>query len=78
MNTGALANEQVARQQAESNAATHTNSVADIQLVPKPCGSAGDGYCLIEEMGLENEKLSYNAVVVSHLLPYFHKIHFFP
>ena len=25
-------------------------------LVPKPLGSAGDGYCLIEKMGLVNNK----------------------
>ena len=27
-------------------------------------GSAGDGYCLIERMGLTEDKLSYNAIVV--------------
>lgn len=76
---GALANEQAARQQAESDAAAAAaaaaataannnllNSGADIRLIPKPRGSPGDGYCLIEEMGLETDKLSYNAIVVSY------------
>ena len=68
-----LASEQAARQQAESNAAAvaaahNNNAPLYSQLIPKPRGSAGDGYRLIEEMGLENEKLSYNAVVVSPYL----------
>ena len=65
----ALASEQAARQQAESNAAAtaaaRNIAALDSQLIPKPRGLAGDGYCLIEEMGLENEKLCYNAVIVS-------------
>ena len=70
-----LANEQMARQLAESNAtsAAAANSVLNstlsdhqIRLIPKPLGSAGDCYCLIEEMGLVNNKPSYNAIVVHH------------
>ena len=33
-------------------------------LISKPLGSAGDGYCLTEEMGLADNKLTYNAIVV--------------
>ena len=36
-------------------------------LIHKPRGSAGDGYCLIEEMGLVDDKLAYNAIVVCDL-----------
>ena len=39
--------------------------------------SAGDGYCLKEEMGLENNKLSYNAVVVSTILSYLYDIYIY-
>ena len=39
-------------------------------LIPKPLGSAGDGYRLIDEMGLKDDKISYNAIVVSFLIPF--------
>ena len=34
------------------------------RLIPKPPGSAGDGYCLIERMEMVNDKAAYNAIVV--------------
>ena len=74
---GALADEQAARQLAESNAAAAAAAAAtaivshplngmeqSLALIPKPRGSAGDGYCLIQEMGLEADKITYNAIVV--------------
>ena len=69
---GHLAEEQSAQQQAELNAATAVSGkiepvLVDHQsyLIPKPLGSAGDGYCIIEEMGLGDDKLTYNAIVLS-------------
>ena len=65
---GALAEEQAARLLAE-NAASSANSAGSERgtLIAKPRGSAGDGYCLIDKMGLAGDKLSYNAIVVSLL-----------
>ena len=65
--------EQSARQQAEASAAAATNQNRNTAgaasenfqtLTPKPRGSAGDGFRLIEEMGLGTDKLTYNAIVV--------------
>lgn len=69
----ALAEGQAARRLAEASAAannvtTNTSDVLTSQqaaLVRKPLGSAGDGYSLLQTMGLENDKLTYNAIVVS-------------
>ena len=72
LNIGALAEEQAARQQAESTATAAVAATASAEpanrqlpLIRKPHGSAGDGYRLIEEMGLADDKLTYNAIVVS-------------
>ena len=62
--------EQAARQEAEAATATALSAVREpanhqVATIPKPRGSAGDGYCLIDEMGLTDDKLAYNAIVVS-------------
>ena len=56
--------------QAETQAATASNAGSDNQrtTIAKPRGSAGDGYCLIDKMGLSNDKLSYNAIVVCYFI----------
>ena len=77
--TGALAVEQAARQEAEAAAATASSVarepvVQQVRVISKPRGLAGDGYCLIDEMGLTDDKLAYNAIVVRenlHFLIYF-------
>ena len=77
-------NEQAARQRAESNAAAAAacNSLASteqsVALIPKPRGSAGDGYCLIQRMGLEGDKLTYNAIVVCILQVFILLAHDYP
>lgn len=48
------------------------HSPATDATIPKPLGSAGDGYNLVTEMGLRDDKLSYNAIVVSSLFLYPH------
>ena len=61
--------------QAENAAASATGAGSDTQrtaIIAKPRGSAGDGYCLIEKMGLSNDKLSYNAIVVRSFI----RVHF--
>ena len=47
-----------------NNRVISTVTQNQVPLIPKPRGSAGDGYCLIEEMGLVDDKLTYNAIVV--------------
>ena len=60
---------EAARLQVESTATAAATTAKpanrQIQLIQKPHSSAGDGYCLIEEMGLIDDKLTYNAIVVS-------------
>ena len=65
--------EEVARKQTEATAAAFMTSVhafssdsnEQVTLISKPRGSAGDGYRLIEEMGLTDDKITYNAIIVS-------------
>ena len=71
--------EQAARQEAEAATATALQVVREpvvqqIRVIPKPRGSAGDGYCLIDEMGLADDKLAYNAIVVRD---FFHHLIYF-
>ena len=41
-------------------------------LIPKPKGSAGNGYCLQKEMGLQNKKPLYNRLVVRASILHMH------
>ena len=61
------ANEAAAAAAVPNNRGMSTATQSQEPLIHKPRGSAGDEYCLIEEMGLVDNKLAYNAIVVCDL-----------
>jgi hypothetical protein len=60
-----LAKETEARKEAKKKASTVKKvKPAQVETIPKPKGSPGDGYNLQREMGLEDQAQKYNVILV--------------
>ena len=61
-----LAKEKARREAAEKKAgeAMKAKNEPALKMIPRPKGSAGDGFNLRMEMGLEDKEQQYNAILV--------------